>query len=220
MSCSLLYRAAKASTHSLRSSSRAKASTHGRSIVSENIDPSYVARGLILCAPHAKSRRNPAAPLDRMRSHQPLPSFANSGGNRQRIRSIINDDVDPLVTRLPLQRGEELSSRPRLAYPRPLGNDQKVDILSARRISYPRAKQPSLHPETELSQRRLLRSPRWRARTSACPQPQNETPCALRMRSASTIIRHNSSSVVFASQPSSRFALSGLPISRSTSAGR
>ncbi len=49
---------------------------------------------------------------------------------------------------------------------------------------------------------------------------QNDTPCAFRIRSASTIILHNSSRVALGSQPSSRFAFSGLPISISTSAGR
>jgi len=49
---------------------------------------------------------------------------------------------------------------------------------------------------------------------------QNETPRSLRRKSASTIIAHNCSSVVFGSQPSFCFAFSGLPISSSTSAGR
>ncbi len=45
-------------------------------------------------------------------------------------------------------------------------------------------------------------------------------PFSLRRKSASTIIWHSSSSVVFGSQPSSRLAFSGLPIRSSTSAGR
>ena len=48
----------------------------------------------------------------------------------------------------------------------------------------------------------------------------DEPPRSLRRKSASTIIAHNCSSVVFGSQPSFCFAFSGLPISSSTSAGR
>ncbi|MNN25062.1 hypothetical protein D3C81_1385170 [compost metagenome] len=49
---------------------------------------------------------------------------------------------------------------------------------------------------------------------------QNENPFSLRRRSASTIMRHSSSRLVFGSQPSTSLALAGLPISSSTSAGR
>jgi GDPmannose 4,6-dehydratase len=49
---------------------------------------------------------------------------------------------------------------------------------------------------------------------------QNEQPCSLRRRSASTIIWHSASRLVRGSQPSAAFALAASPISRSTSAGR
>ena len=51
-------------------------------------------------------------------------------------------------------------------------------------------------------------------------QPQNDAPAWLRLRSASTIIWHNCSSVVWGSQPSLTLTFSGLPMSSSTSAGR
>ena len=49
---------------------------------------------------------------------------------------------------------------------------------------------------------------------------QNEKPARLRRKSASTIIWHSCSSVVCGAQPSTFLALVGLPISKSTSAGR
>lgn len=49
---------------------------------------------------------------------------------------------------------------------------------------------------------------------------QNEAPAILRRRSASTIIVHRASSDVVGSQPNFSLAFAGLPMSRSTSAGR
>ena len=53
-----------------------------------------------------------------------------------------------------------------------------------------------------------------------CGHVQNEKPAWLRRKSASTIIWHSCSSVVCGAQPSTFLALVGLPISKSTSAGR